>query len=349
MSIAPGNETAAVTERFFPGATIESVEGRPWLVFATVDEHRFSVRQLDPILPSTRIDIVHEFLARTELRTITPLIHTDRQGTTSFDARGWVDGMVMGAAIPFPDWRTLHLPASIETDDLGEIAYALGEFHREGSTTSLLARAPRFRIKESFGQVRRSLELNERVLGSEIRKESRARRWLIVSRVLLANAETNLERVEFLKEESLVIGHLALWGSHIITASENSPVFLDCTTIGATPAVVDLAQLLARNGPWSDDRTEQVLIRYAEANPISPLQRRLLPWLTALDAIASCGMLLARAHDERRPLSDAHRRQVFIAVDQQLELLEALGKAFVPRPQRQYRYSGKTSRKSSRS
>ena len=76
---------------------------------------------------------------------------------------------------------------------------------------------------------------------------------------------------------------------------------------------------------------------YTAAHAFQPLQRRLLPWLTALDAITSCGHLLARAHDERRPLSDADRRSMLAAADIQLELLQTLASHFVPPPPRHYR------------
>ena len=339
MSLAPGNETAAAAERFVPGATIEPVDGRSWLVAATIDDRRFSVRQLDPGLPATRVDIVHEFLAQSELRGATALIETERRGSLAFDAREWVSGVLVGSAIPMREWQTLHLPAAVETPKLGSIARALGEFHRSGTTTSLIARAPRFRANDALVQTRRSLEWNERALAGEIRKESSARRWLTASRILLANASTHLEHAEFLRDEPLVMAHLELWGSQIGDSSNGGLVFLDCQTITAAPAVVDLAQLVARNGEWSDDRVEQMLTAYTERHPIPPLQRRILPWLAALDAIAGCGMLLARAHDERRPLAESDRRSALLAADQQLVLLQALVGAFVPPPPRKYRYA----------
>jgi hypothetical protein len=79
---------------------------------------------------------------------------------------------------------------------------------------------------------------------------------------------------------------------------------------------------------------------YTAAHPFPPSQRRLLPWLTALDAIVSCGRLLVREHDERIPISDADLRAVRAAADQQLELLQTLASTFVPPPPRQYRRPG---------
>lgn len=337
MSAAPGTEITAAAERLVPGAAIEPVDGRSWLVSATTADGRFSVRQLDPSLPATRIELIHEFLAQPELRCATPVVGTDHSGTAVFDARLWIDGTVLGSAIPSSEWQSLHLPASVETDALGSVAESLGIFHRTGTSTSLTARAPHFKAKDAIAAVRRSLELNERALATEIRKESRARRWLTASRPLLAQAESNLEQVGFLRDEPDVMAHLDLWGSHIVSGPEAGTAFLDCATIGSAPAVVDLAQLLARNGAWSDDRVERVLNGYTAAIPFPPLQRRLLPWLTALDAIASCGRLLVREQDERRPLSIPDRRAVQSAADRQLELLQTLASTFVPPPPRHYR------------
>ncbi len=242
MSLAPGIETAAAAERFLPGAAIEPVEGRSWLLSATIGNGRFSVRQLDPRLPAARVDIVHEFLKQPALLAATPLIASERLGTASFDAREWIDGVAAGAAIPEAEWQTLHLPAAVDTAALGPIARALGDFHRTGTSTSLLARAPRFRARDALTQTRRTLELDERVLGSEIRKESRARQWLTASRALLTNAEIKLETRRFLRGRAMVMAHLDL-GEAICPESVSGPVFLDCATISAAQPLVDLAQL----------------------------------------------------------------------------------------------------------
>lgn len=343
MTSVPGTELAAVAARFFPETSIELVDGRSWLVCATAGDRRFSVRQLDPALPTSRAELIHEYLARPELKGGTPVVATERQNASAFDARTWANGDVAGLAIPAPNRKTLHLPADVDLSVLEQIATALGSLHQTGTTTSLLARAPKFRIDEMLGQAKRTLALNERALGSEIRKESRARRWLTASRVLLANAETNLEGASYLRDEPLVLAHGDLWGSHIVASGATEPVFLDFSMISAAPAVLDLGQLLARNGPWTDERVERTLTAYAAANPIQPFQRRMLPWLVAVDAVVTCGTLLARAHDDRQPIPDRDRRSVLAAADQQLDLLQGLAASFVPpAPRPRYRPGRRT-------
>ncbi len=343
MSSAPGNEIVAVAERLFPGASIEPVDGRSWLVSATTGDRRFSVRRIHPAIPAARIDLVHELLAMPAVRGITQLEASERHGTESFDARVWADGTIAGPARPLPEWQTLHLPAAVDSSDLAVIAQTLGDLHRTATTTSLLARAPKHRVETSLVQARRSLALNERALGSEIRKESRARRWLTASRVLLANAEPTLEGAGFLRDEPLVIAHGDLWGSHIVAGPANDITFLDFASLTAAPAAIDLAQLLGRNGAWSGERVEQALNAYADRYPLQPLQRRTLPWLVAIDTIVTCGSLLARAHDDRHPLPESDRRTVLTATDQQLDLLQDLVSAFVPPAPRPYRRPGRRS------
>jgi len=266
----------------------------------------------------------------------------------AYDARTWADGTTPGASIADAEWNSIHLPADIPLDQLGSIAASLGAFHRTGMNGSILARTPHYKVKETFTAVRRSLDMDERRLAGEIRKESRARRWLSASRPLLTNAEQALEQTGSMREEPAVIAHLDLWGSHIVRGPDGAATLLDCSTIGAAPAAVDIAQLIARGGAWSDERVERVLQGYASEMPIPPLQRRMLPWLTALDAIPACGRLLVRAHDERNPLSNSDRRKVLAASDLQLELLASLASAFVPAPPRPFRRIGKRpSRKTS--
>ncbi len=347
MSAAPGlDAVTAAAERFFPGGQSEPVDGRSWLRTVMTGDGRYSVRQLDPGIPAIRVDLIHEFLAQPDLRSCTPLVANDNVGTLAFDARVWVDGSDAGTGIVAPEWNTLHLPAELSLDQLGSAAAALGVFHRSGLNHSILARAPRFKVQEALTLARRSLDASERRLAGEIRKESRARRWLSAARPLLTNAERTFEQAGYLRDETEVIAHLDIWGSHIVFAADGSGSFLDCATIRAAPASADLAQLVARSGDWSDERVERVLQRYADEMPIPPMQRRLLPWLTALDAIPTCGDLLVRAIDETRPLTETDRRVVFAAADLQLELLATLTQAFVPPPPRQYRRGGARSRRS---
>ena len=342
MSYSPGiDAVTTLAERFVPGGQVEPVSGRSWLVSVTSDESRFSVRQLDPKLPAIRVELVHEFLAQPELRNATALTFHDGAGAQAFDARVWVEGEVNGACFVEANWSTLHLPSNRSIEQLGSIAASLGAFHRTGMNASILARAPHHKLKDELSTVRRSLDLDERRLAGEIRKESRAKRWLGAARPLLTNAEPALEQAGYLRDEPAVLAHLDLWGSHIVSSQNGTNAFLDCATIGAAPAIVDLAQLIARGGAWSDDRVEGVLQGYVDEAPLPPLQRRILPWLTALDAIRSCGRLLVRAHDERNPLSDKDRRTVFAAADLQLELLASLAAKFVPTPPRAYRRQGR--------
>ena len=342
MSIAPGADAViAAAKRLLPGGQVEPVAGRPWLASVATGDGRFSVRQLDPKLPAIRIDLIHEFLAQPELRNATPLVAQDRVGSLAFDARVWVDGPPLGASIVEGGWNTLHLPADLPLDLLGSTAASLGAFHRTGTNSSILARVPHYKVKETLTVARRSLDLDERRLASEIRKESRARRWLSAARPLLTNAEQALEQAGFLREEPAVIAHLDLWGGHIVSTEDGAASFLDCSAIGAAPAAIDIAQLVARSGVWSDERVERALQRYSDELPISPVQRRLLPWLIALDAIPACGRLLVRANDERNPLSDSDRRTVWAAADLQLELLASLVAAFIPPPPRKFRHTGR--------
>ncbi|MEZ4506094.1 MAG: phosphotransferase [Thermomicrobiales bacterium] len=340
--LAPGSEAVvAASERLLPGGKPDSIGNRSWLATVTTDAGRFSVRQLDPAIPAVRVELIQEFLLQPELQNATRLVASDRIGPLAFDARSWALGSACGEAIVDGQWATIHLPSSLDLEQLGSIAAALAVFHQSGMNGSILARVPHLKLKDALSAARRSLDLDERRLAGEIRKESRARRWLSSARPLLANAEHAIEQADFLRSEQPVIAHQDLWGAHIVSEPDGGYAFLDCSRIGAAPVATDLAQLIGRNGAWSDDRVEQVLTGYADARPISPVQRRILPWLVALDAIPSCGRLLVRAHDERRPLSDADRRTVLQGADLQLELLARLAAEFVPPPPRQRRRPGR--------
>ena len=326
---------ADAAARFFPKGTVQSVEGRDWLLRVDSDERSYSVRALDPALPATRIDLIHELLASPDLQYATQLVKGERAGGGGvFDARVWIEGEPAGSSIPRERFRTIHLPTNLEEEALASTAAALALFHRTGSTTSLVARAPRFRIRDWLAGVRKSLTVDERRLAGEIRKESRARRWLTASRPLLASAERSLEEAGFLTEELEVLAHLDLWGSHMVIAGPEDVALLDFARIAAAPPAVDLAQLIARNGAWTGDRLEVALSAYSRIAPLSPLQRRMLPWLGALDGIASCGRLLALAQGEGNRVDDRTQRTLLASADQPLDLLQSLVEDVIPKPRR---------------
>lgn len=347
MTELPGTVLAEAASRLAPGRTYQTLDWRTWIASVDLERGRASLRALDPRIPSSRLALMHEFLGQPMLEGSTPLVAVESIETWTFDLRQWAAGEVLGLALPGPPWDTHHLPASLARADIELIAGALAQFHRSGTSPSLLARVPRFKVRDALAATRHQIETRERQLGSELRKESSARRWLTLSRTLFTTAATNLEHVDFLRDEPSVIAHLDLWGSHIARTETGHIRFLDCSQIGAAPAIVDMARLLARTTRWDAETTELALARYSETNRIGPIERRSLPWLAALDGIATGGALLVKLDRSQRDMPDHQRRAVAESIDQELSLLQALVDQFVPPPARRRRFTPKPRSRSS--
>ena len=97
--------------------------------------------------------------------------------------------------------------------------------------------------------------------------------------------------------------------------------------VAAGSPLLDIAQATLRLQGWSDEAVEVALGAYAEARPLSPEERRLLPAVAALDAVATTGRLLEQTYaveETARPPTVLRA-----AIDMMLRSMTALDRSLI--------------------
>ena len=99
--------------------------------------------------------------------------------------------------------------------------------------------------------------------------------------------------------------HLGFWPAHVLLEGDSLTGLLGWERVAAGSPLLDIAQATLRLQGWSDEAVEVALGAYAETRPLSPEERRLLPAVAALDAVATTGRLLEQTYAvENRPAAN---------------------------------------------
>ena len=146
------------------------------------------------------------------------------------------------------------------------------------------------------GAVRQAHERHLAALRARARREPAIQRWLATGERLMAAAEPIvLGTPEDLGLPASVL-HLGLWPAHVLLDGDSLTGLLGWERVAAGSPLLDIAQATLRLQGWSDEAVEVALGAYAEARSLSPEERRLLPAVAALDAVATTGRLLEQTY-----------------------------------------------------
>jgi aminoglycoside phosphotransferase (APT) family kinase protein len=121
--------------------------------------------------------------------------------------------------------------------------------------------------------------------------------------------------------------HLGLWSAHVLLDGDALVGLLGWERVAAGSPLLDIAQATLRLQGWSDDAVELALATYAEIRPLSPADRRLLPAVAALDAVATTGRLLEQTYaveETARPPTALRA-----AIDMMLRSMTALDRSLI--------------------
>lgn len=116
--------------------------------------------------------------------------------------------------------------------------------------------------------------------------------------------------------------HLGLWPAHVLIADGELSGLLGWERVAAGSPLLDLAQAILRLQSWSDESVESALGAYGDVRELAPEERRLLPAVAALDAVATTGRLLEQTYvnqETTRPPSALRA-----AIDRMLRSMTAL-------------------------
>ena len=177
------------------------------------------------------------------------------------------------------------------------------------------------------GAVRQAHGRHLAALRARARREPAVQRWLATGERLMAAAEPIvLATPEDLGLPASVL-HLGLWPAHVLLEGDALTGLLGWERVAAGSPLLDIAQATLRLQGWSDESVEVALGAYGEARPLSPEERRLLPAVAALDAVATTGRLLEQTYavDETARPPTAVRA----AIDMMLRSMTALDRSLI--------------------
>jgi Ser/Thr protein kinase RdoA (MazF antagonist) len=252
-----------------------------------------------------------------------------RVGNHQFDAQMWMPGTPpprSEASWPNPEDR-IDIPVVLAPAPFSTVIAASARLH--DATMALAARPgiPTAPLSMLPGAVRQAHGRHLAALRARARREPAIQRWLATGERLMAAAEPIvLAASEDLGLPTSVL-HLGLWPAHVLLDGDALTGLLGWERVATGSPLLDIAQATLRLQGWSDEAVEVALGAYAEAHPLSPDERRLLPAVAALDAVATTGRLLEQTYavDETARPPTVLRA----AIDMMLRSMTALDRSLI--------------------
>jgi aminoglycoside phosphotransferase (APT) family kinase protein len=219
-----------------------------------------------------------------------------------YDAQRWMPGETpANAAIGWPDEEHfIDVPIVLPAPAFGEVMAFLARLHGLPPALAGDPAIPAAPLSFLGGAVRQAHSRHFHQLRPRARHEPVIQRWLATSERLLAAAEPVVVAAATERPARGTILHLGLWGAHVLSEQEHLSGILGWERISAGDPLLDIAQVMIRLQGWSDDAVEMGLGAYSEIRPLAPDERRLLPAIAALDAVATTGRMLEQVYDVER-------------------------------------------------
>jgi aminoglycoside phosphotransferase (APT) family kinase protein len=326
---------------FFPDYTAaDAVPGHPDVVKITTPASTGRVRRWPADALATHIAFSHEIMAAARNAGVTPVPRlvspptapdepSLRIGSRRFDAQEWSAGAPpprSEVAWPSPENR-IDIPVVLTPAAFSAVIAAEARLH--DATTTIAARPgiPTAPLSMLPGAVRQAHGRHLAALRARGRREPAVQRWLATGERLMAAAEPIvLATPEDVGTPASVL-HLGLWPAHVLLEGDALTGLLGWERVAAGSPLLDIAQATLRLQGWSDESIEIAIGAYAEARSLSPEERRLLPAVAALDAVATTGRLLEQTYavDETARPPTAVRA----AIDMMLRSMTALDRSLI--------------------
>ena len=321
---------------YFPDReAVEAIPGHPDIASVTTPAGPRLVRRWPDGAPLSDIAFSHEVMAAARAAgltsvpapiappaaTVEPAI---RLAGRLYTAREWLPGAPprrAETAWPGEDNR-IDLPVTLDPALFARVVQTMAGLHEATGAIAARRDVPAAPLSMLPGAVRQAHQRHLGALRARARREPGIQRWLAAGERLLASAEPIV--VAASQEHSLpaAVLHLGLWPSHLLVADESLSGLLGWERVAVGSPLLDIAQATLRLQGWSDEAVETALGAYGELRRLSPEERRLLPAVAALDAVATAGRLLEQTfgNDETARPPTALRG----AIDMMLRSLTAL-------------------------
>jgi aminoglycoside phosphotransferase (APT) family kinase protein len=326
---------------FFPGSTAaEAIPGHPDVVKITTPTSTGRVRRWPSGVLETDIAFSHEVMTAARdagLSAVPRLVSSPtapdepslRIGGRQFDAQEWLPGAPpprSEAAWPNPEDR-IDIPVVLSPAAFSAVIAAAARLHNATTTIAARQDIPTALLSMLPGAVRQAHGRHLAALRARARREPAVQRWLATGERLMAAAEPIVLATPEDPGPPASVVHLGLWPAHVLLESDALTGLLGWERVATGSPLLDIAQATLRLQGWSDESVEIALGAYGEARSLSPEERRLLPAVAALDAVAATGRLLEQTYavDETARPPTAVRA----AIDMMLRSMTALDRSLV--------------------
>jgi aminoglycoside phosphotransferase (APT) family kinase protein len=295
---------------FFPDLTaVDAVAGHPDITKVTTPAGLRRLRRWPPTATLAEIGFSREVMATARAAGLTlvpelvaaPGDATEsalRLGTRLYTAQEWLPGTPPAraqVAWPEPEDR-IDVPVALTPGQFSQIITAVAQIHTATSSLTGNQDVPTAPLSMLPGAVHQAHDQHLRVLRGRARREPAIQRWLATGERLLASAEPIVAQAAPDQQLPSSVIHLGLWPTHVLIAGEPVVGLLGWETVSAGSPLLDLAQAIVRLQGWSDEAVEAAVGAYGTVRPPTPDERRLLPAVAALDAVATTGRLLEQTY-----------------------------------------------------
>ena len=297
-------------QAFFPDLTAtDPVPGHPDIIEVATPSGPRRVRRWPPAATEPEITFIRDVMATARgagISAVPALInpplasngHVLRRDGRLYDAQEWLPGSPPPRAqIDWPepdDW--IDIPVAIAPDRFAQVIAVVAALHDAAAALADRRDAPTAPLAMLPDAVGHANERHRNVLRARARREPAIQRWLATGeRLMAAAAPVVVEATQAQRLPASVL-HLGLWPAHVLIENGSVSGVLGWEHVAVGSPLLDLAQATLRLQGWSDDAVEAAVGVYAEIRPLSPDERRLLPAVAALDAVATTGRLLEQTY-----------------------------------------------------
>jgi aminoglycoside phosphotransferase (APT) family kinase protein len=244
-----------------------------------------------------------------------------------YDAQRWMPGTAPAnaeSAWPNADAR-IDMPVVLPAAVFSALISTLARLHEATTALAATRGIPTAPLHLLPGAVRQAQERQLGTLRAKARHEPSIQRWIATGERLLNGAEPIIDAASETGTMPTSVLHLGLWPAHVLIDNGELSGLLGWERVAAGSPLLDLAQAILRLQGWSDEAVELALGDYGDIRELAPDERRLLPAVAALDAVATTGRLLEQTFASPSPARPPTALRA--AIDRLLRSMAALDRS----------------------
>ncbi|MDQ3654769.1 MAG: phosphotransferase [Chloroflexota bacterium] len=306
---------------------------REWDARATPAKVNLAARALTLAGPASgdRLPVPHAVSGEVDVWAV-------RSGDRLVSAASWLPGRPLAR---YGDFRTpdgdvidVPLPASAPAEAIVlEAVRTIGQFHSATAPLAPVAGTSASPLTRLLRESRETWTTQRREIGDRAASSPEIRRWLRCGNRILPMATEYLEQSGATAVGTAVI-HGDIWPANLLIEGTGDArkltgvVGWSSVTVGSP--LIDLAHLAIHTSGWSGALAETILGAYTGVADLTPMERRLLPVVAALDLVPRVGWLLNLAFVDDRMIGHESQPVLRSGLKSLLTSLENLTQILAP-------------------